>query len=965
MLGTFLSCFGQVIVSPTGMMDEIGMQAEGMSPNMQYAAGLNQLSSQPAIWTVGGGVKEYAYEGTVYPPLYDEYTWEIIGYDYDNPQPDPYIGMFHAINNAGIAVGEFGSYYSDKMPCYTNVNRDSVTYLYMESGIDVGGSAYAVNADGSFILGFYYDVTWIAQACIWKNGGLTEADRVDLPSPTEVEFGGPIDYVSARWMSEDASVILGYAQDAINGEWVMVYWTRNQDGSYTVHSNHAKQYFTAYTWDEGFGNMVWVNPNRPYARFEPHNISANGEWISLTVKPLYDLNDWNAVAYTQAARLNLTTNELEVLPRVESETAAPEFFDIANNGTAVGATAQAFGPMASARKAPNHKTTALADGARNGMVWFAGSNAAQTLQEIYPTVGYFSSNNAEYAISGINADATSIVGYSTQTDGSATSFITTIQRLWLLSVSANNADWGNVRGGGSYSYNSSTVISATPNTGYHFVQWSDGNTDNPRTVVVTSDTTFTAVFAKNQYAISTSVQSGNGTTYGDSIAEYQDQIQLSAVADYGWQFSRWSDGNGSNPRTVVATEDKEYKAIFVRKNFYVSVLSANTTMGYVNGSGNYEYESNATISATGRLGYEFNEWSDGNAENPRTFVVTGDTTFTATFRMQTQGECGNDLRWEYRNNVLYISGTGAMANYSTSTQPWYLYRDSIQTLVLNAGITSIGNYAFYGLSKITKLTLPEGLTTIGAYAFSGCNHITEIIFSSTISSIGEYAFYNCTRVLDMTNYATVTPDVATNALTSISSYAYLYVQAGYKRVYLIDNNWSRFDLHEIGAEAVTTPVEDVVVEPSENEAEFTWPTSTEAASYSLTITKDGIVFCTLTFNANGQLTGLAFAPDRNGAEHAAAATTSVAGMTFTVTGLDAATAYAFSFDAKNASQQVIESYTGTFETAGYKVPDTPTDLEHVDGVNKYVNTPTKLLRDGQVLIQRGEKMYDLRGQKVK
>lgn len=524
---------------------------------------------------------------------------------------------------------------------------------------------------------------------------------------------------------------------------------------------------------------------------------------------------------------------------------------------------------------------------------------------------------------------------------------------------------GTTQGDNVFNNVDTTVISATPNTGYHFSQWSDGNTDNPRTVVVTSDTTFTAEFAKNQYAISTSVQSGNGTTYGDSIAEYQDQIQISAVADYGWQFSRWNDGNGSNPRTVIATEDKEFKAIFVRKNFYVSVLSANTTMGYTYGSGNYEYESNATISATGRLGYEFNEWSDGNAENPRTFVVTGDTTFTATFRKQTQGECGNDLRWEYRNNVLYISGTGAMANYSTSTQPWYLYRDSIQTLVLNAGITSIGNYAFYGLSKITKLTLPEGLTTIGAYAFSGCNHITEIIFSSTISSIGDYAFYNCTRVLDMTNYATVTPDVATNALTSISSYAYLYVQAGYKRVYQIDNNWSRFDLREIGAETVTTPVEDVVVEPSENEAEFTWPTSTEAASYSLTITKDGIVFCTLTFNANGQLTGLAFAPDRNGAEHAAAATTSVAGMTFTVTGLDAATAYAFSFDAKDASQQVIESYTGTFATAGYQAPETPTEVEHVDGVNKYVNTVTKVVREGQVLILRGEKMYDLRGQEVK
>lgn len=380
---------------------------------------------------------------------------------------------------------------------------------------------------------------------------------------------------------------------------------------------------------------------------------------------------------------------------------------------------------------------------------------------------------------------------------------TFVKRNFSIIVNSSDTKQGSVSGSGSFEYQSECTITASPEYGYHFTQWSDGNTDNPRTVIVTSDTTLIASFAKNKYTITTSVQNENGTTSGDTIAEYLTQIQISAVADYGWQFSHWNDENDDNPRTITIMEDKEYNAIFVRKNFSVSLLSANTTMGTVYGSGNYEYESSATISANGLLGYEFYEWSDNNTENPRTVVITGDTTFTATFRMQKQGECGENLHWEYRDNVLYISGFGAMYDYSTLTQPWYLYRDSIHALVLNSGITSIGTYAFYGLGKITELTLPEGLTTIGAYAFSDCNHMTEIIFSSTISSIGEYAFYNCIGVLKMTNYATESPEVATNALTDISSDAYLYVPVGYKPLYQSNSNWTRFILREIG-EIITT-----------------------------------------------------------------------------------------------------------------------------------------------------------------
>ena len=83
----------------------------------------------------------------------------------------------------------------------------------------------------------------------------------------------------------------------------------------------------------------------------------------------------------------------------------------------------------------------------------------------------------------------------------AANFVTTAgsgpePTYYTITVLSNNNDWGTVSGGGSFLENTTTTISATPNQGYHFVQWQDGNTDNPRTITVTADMTYTATFAE-------------------------------------------------------------------------------------------------------------------------------------------------------------------------------------------------------------------------------------------------------------------------------------------------------------------------------------------------------------------------------------------------------------------------------------------------------------------------------------
>lgn len=71
---------------------------------------------------------------------------------------------------------------------------------------------------------------------------------------------------------------------------------------------------------------------------------------------------------------------------------------------------------------------------------------------------------------------------------------------YTITTSATN---GTVTGGGTYDKNASATLTATPNECYQFTQWSDGNTDNPRTVTVTGDATYTAEFEKIKYTITT------------------------------------------------------------------------------------------------------------------------------------------------------------------------------------------------------------------------------------------------------------------------------------------------------------------------------------------------------------------------------------------------------------------------------------------------------------------------------
>ena len=100
------------------------------------------------------------------------------------------------------------------------------------------------------------------------------------------------------------------------------------------------------------------------------------------------------------------------------------------------------------------------------------------------------------------------------------------------------------------------------------------------------------------------------------------------------------------------------------------------------------------------------------------------------------GANGSNVTWKlYSTGELVISGTGAMANYEMGNAPWYSRRDSVKTVVIGNGVTSIGGNAFYCCTKLKTVNFPEGLKVIGESAFSGCYMLSSADLPSTIENI--------------------------------------------------------------------------------------------------------------------------------------------------------------------------------------------------------------------------------------
>ena len=337
------------------------------------------------------------------------------------------------------------------------------------------------------------------------------------------------------------------------------------------------------------------------------------------------------------------------------------------------------------------------------------------------------------------------------------------------------------------------------------------------------------------------------------------------------------------------------------------------------------------ISATPNIGYHFVQWSDGNTDNPRTLELTQDTILIAEFAQSFSGQCGDSLYWEYdsTNKTISITGSGDMYNYTTNTQPWLLFKE-----------------------EIAEVTISNTATSIGTSAFEGCIRLGKVSIGTATKNIAANAFAACTKLYDIYCLAAEPPTGYTSSFANYN--AFLHVPCESQRLYMLDILFGEFKYIEcIASDEV--PTDDIVITPGSTDVTIIWPTEGNADTYTIVIKKDGEVVCTLTFNSDGQLLNIAFAPGRDGNHPAQYAEQAGNGYRFTVTGLEEGTDYTYDITVKDASNKTINSHSGKFTTES---------LTAVDNITTNNANIQKILRNGQFIILRDGVEYNAMGQEL-
>ena len=135
----------------------------------------------------------------------------------------------------------------------------------------------------------------------------------------------------------------------------------------------------------------------------------------------------------------------------------------------------------------------------------------------------------------------------------------------------------------------------------------------------------------------------------------------------------------------------------------------------------------------------------------------------------TCGKDGNNVIWrlDETTGTLTISGNGNMYDYGNSDDfddyysPWKYY--TINKVIIEDGVTSIGNRAFSECNGITSIIIPNSVISIGEYSFGWCRELTSISIPNSVTTIRNSAFYACSTLSDIT---------IPNSVTSIEPYAF-------------------------------------------------------------------------------------------------------------------------------------------------------------------------------------------------
>lgn len=171
-----------------------------------------------------------------------------------------------------------------------------------------------------------------------------------------------------------------------------------------------------------------------------------------------------------------------------------------------------------------------------------------------------------------------------------------------------------------------------------------------------------------------------------------------------------------------------------------------------------------------------------------------------------EGKCGDNVKYRLDSNkILTISGTGKMDQYNDNQAPWMKggWASRFNRVIIQNGVTSIGEYAFSNCASLGSITMPNGLKSIGHHAFASCSNLKNISIPGSVTSIGMTAFassgitsaaipkgvtkiedrtfYNCSRLTNVSIPNTVT-SIGIRAFYNCVELKSISLPSGIKRI---------------------------------------------------------------------------------------------------------------------------------------------------------------------------------------
>lgn len=513
----------------------------------------------------------------------------------------------------------------------------------------------------------------------------------------------------------------------------------------------------------------------------------------------------------------------------------------------------------------------------------ATANAGYTFTN-WTENGSVVSSNANYTFT-VSSNRTLVAHFAAQT--------------YTISVSGDPSNGGSVSGGGSYNYGQSCTLTATPASGYTFVNWTKNGTvvsnSATYTFTVTGSGTYVAHFQTESYTITATADPTNGgSVSGGGSYTYGQSCTLTATPATGYTFVNWTK-NGtqvstSATYTFTVTASGTYVAHFQANTYTVNVSANPSNGGTVNGGGTYSYGQSCTVTATANTGYAFTNWKEGGSQVSTnanySFTVTGNRTLVAYFDAlaslptvttnavtnltSTTATTGGNVTdnggaevtergvcWGYSvdpditgNHSSNGTGTGIFVENLTNLTPATDYH--VRAYATNSAGTSYGDDI--------PFTTPANLPTVTTGEVTNITRTTAIC-SGNISDNGGAPVTERGICWGTSHNPTVSGNHATsgtgNGSFSIQMTNLIPGRTYYVRAYAINSTGPGYG-NEV---QFTTPIIDVV-------GAWTCTDSSKATTYVLTLHEDGTVTggdsaSSKTYTVNGSHVSITFRGGNN------------------------------------------------------------------------------------------------------